>query len=104
MLKMCLVGASGGVRKAGIILDRHPPGAEQKLIRLCGEIPSPLEIPSGCPFHTRCPRFLGDLCVQVKPPWRTVLENGKRYFCHIPVEDLRLIQASQADKGRSLAG
>jgi len=80
------------------------PVAEHKPIRLCGEIPSPLEIPSGCPFHTRCPRFLGDLCIQVKPPWRTVLENGKRYFCHIPVEDLRLIQASQADKGRSLAG
>ncbi|HSQ18065.1 MAG TPA: ABC transporter ATP-binding protein, partial [Anaerolineales bacterium] len=32
---------------------RHP-------LRLSGEIPSPLEIPSGCPFHTRCPRSLGD--------------------------------------------
>jgi peptide/nickel transport system ATP-binding protein len=75
------------------------PTVGQKPIRLSGEIPSPLEIPSGCPFHTRCPRFLGDLCVRETPPWRTVPENGKRYFCHIPVENLRLLQASPLERG-----
>ena len=80
------------------------PVAGQKPIRLSGEIPSPLEIPSGCPFHTRCPRTLGNLCVQETPPWRTVPENGKSYFCHIPVEDLRLVQASPVNIGRSMAG
>ena len=79
------------------------PVSEQKPIQLSGEIPSPLEIPSGCPFHTRCHRFLGDLCIQETPPWRTVPENGKRYFCHIPVEDLRLIQDSLVDMERSQA-
>lgn len=73
-------------------------------LRLSGEIPSPLAIPSGCPFHTRCPRALGDRCVNETPPWRTVPENGKRYFCHIPVEDLRTIQSSPGELGRSQAG
>lgn len=68
------------------------PLAEQKQIRLQGEIPSPINVPSGCPFHTRCPRFLGELCVQETPPWRVDESTGKRYFCHIPVEELRASQ------------
>jgi peptide/nickel transport system ATP-binding protein len=64
------------------------PEAQQEQIRLEGEIPSPTDIPSGCPFHTRCPRFLGDICVEEVPPWRAHESSGKRYFCHIPVEDL----------------
>lgn len=64
------------------------PQAEQEQIRLEGDIPSPTDIPSGCPFHTRCPRFLGDICVEEVPPWRVHEDSGKRYFCHIPVEDL----------------
>jgi peptide/nickel transport system ATP-binding protein len=68
------------------------PGAEQKQIRLTGEIPSPTDIPSGCPFHTRCPRFLGDICVQQTPPWREDEATGKRYFCHIPADELRANQ------------
>jgi peptide/nickel transport system ATP-binding protein len=64
------------------------PRAEQEQIRLEGDIPSPTDIPSGCPFHTRCPRFLGDICVEETPPWRVDENSGKRYFCHIPVEDL----------------
>ncbi|RPI33018.1 MAG: ABC transporter ATP-binding protein [Chloroflexota bacterium] len=68
------------------------PGARQMRIRLEGEIPSPANIPSGCPFHTRCPRFLGDICVEETPPWRVDERTGKRYFCHIPVDDLLAAQ------------
>jgi peptide/nickel transport system ATP-binding protein len=68
------------------------PQAEQEHIRLEGEIPSPTNVPSGCPFHTRCPRFLGDICVQEVPPWRVDERTGKRYFCHIPVGDLLEVQ------------
>jgi peptide/nickel transport system ATP-binding protein len=64
------------------------PQAEQEHIRLEGEIPSPTDVPSGCPFHTRCPRFLGDICVEEVPPWRVEERTGKRFFCHIPVGDL----------------
>lgn len=61
-------------------------------LRLKGEIPSPTHIPSGCPFHTRCPRFLGDICVEQTPPWREDPATGKRYLCHIPVEALKAMQ------------
>jgi peptide/nickel transport system ATP-binding protein len=64
------------------------PDAEQREIELSGDVPSPSNKPSGCPFHTRCPRFLGDLCAQQRPPWREEKESGKRYFCHIPWDDL----------------
>jgi peptide/nickel transport system ATP-binding protein len=68
------------------------PETGQKALRLEGEIPSPVDIPTGCPFHTRCPRFLGEICVQQTPPWQTVQSSGKRYFCHIPEDELREVQ------------
>jgi peptide/nickel transport system ATP-binding protein len=64
------------------------PKASQERVRLKGEIPSPLEPPSGCPFHTRCPRYLGQVCVEQTPPWQED-ETGTRIFCHIPLSDLR---------------
>lgn len=67
------------------------PFVEQKRIRLEGELPSAIDLPSGCPFHTRCPRFLGDICAQQTPPWRETAD-GKRIFCHIPVDELIQIQ------------
>ena len=68
------------------------PQATQKQIRLEGEIPSPIEMPSGCPFHTRCPRYLGDICAEEEPPWQIVPDTGKRYYCHIAPEELRPVQ------------
>lgn len=67
------------------------PFVDQKQIRLEGELPSPVDLPTGCPFHTRCPRFLGDICVQQTPLWRE-MRDGKRIFCHIPEEELIRIQ------------
>jgi peptide/nickel transport system ATP-binding protein len=60
-------------------------------IRLEGNIPSPADVPTGCPFHSRCPRFLGAICVNEKPPWQSGA-NGQRIRCHIPLEDLRRMQ------------
>jgi peptide/nickel transport system ATP-binding protein len=68
------------------------PDGRKEQINLEGDIPSPIQIPSGCPFHTRCPRFLGQICVQETPPWRTDPATGKRYFCHIPVDELHSLQ------------
>lgn len=64
------------------------PDAEKRTVRLEGEIPGPSERPTGCPFHTRCPRFLGDICMDERPPWREDEATGKRYFCHIPWDEL----------------
>jgi len=63
------------------------PSIQQGRIRLKGDIPSSVDTPSGCPFHTRCPRFLGDICVNKKPAWQ-LDANGNRFYCHISVEEL----------------
>jgi peptide/nickel transport system ATP-binding protein len=66
-------------------------GTERERIRLQGEIPSAAEPPNGCVFHTRCPRFLGAICVEQEPPLEEV-EPGHFMRCHIPVDELREIQ------------
>ena len=72
------------------------PGAEQKHIRLEGSVPSALNPPSGCPFHTRCPRRTmladgGKICETEVPPWRYNTDEH-RIFCHIPLEELRMVE------------
>lgn len=69
------------------------PTAKQKHIRLSGSVPSAIDPPSGCRFHTRCPRRSllpdgGKICEQEIPPWRE-LDNGHRIFCHLAEETLR---------------
>ena len=63
-------------------------------IRLEGDIPSAASPPTGCVFHTRCPRFLGDICVEQEPPLVEV-EDGHQMRCHIPIEELRVLQAKE---------
>ncbi len=72
------------------------PQTQRERIHLEGEIPSPSNIPSGCRFHTRCPRFLGAICVNQEPPWQ-VGENGHRIYCHIPLAELRTVQRPAFD-------
>ena len=61
-------------------------------IRLEGSVPSPLDPPSGCPFHTRCPRKIGDVCETETPPWQDA-GDGHGIFCHIPIDELAREQA-----------
>ena len=68
------------------------PAAERSHVRLEGEVPSAVEVPSGCPFHTRCPRYLGDICRDQPPPWRETTDDHDIY-CHIPLDELRAEQA-----------
>jgi peptide/nickel transport system ATP-binding protein len=67
------------------------PAAQPGQIRLSGEIPSAIDVPAGCPFHTRCPRYLGDICRDQAPPWQETPE-GKRIFCHITLDELAATQ------------
>lgn len=55
-------------------------------IRLQGEIPSALNPPTGCPFHTRCPRKLGPICETTTPPPETL--DNHTIACHIPRNQL----------------
>ncbi len=72
-------------------LDFDNPGAR---IPLGGPVPSLSDPPSGCRFHTRCHRSLGDLCVAQVPPWREVAP-GHSYLCHIEPAELRELQLAQ---------
>ena len=73
------------------------PDAKQKEIRLSGNVPSALNPPSGCRFHTRCPRRAemlpdgGKICEKEIPPWRTS-DKGHRILCHIPLEELEKVE------------
>jgi peptide/nickel transport system ATP-binding protein len=74
------------------------PRVAQKHIRLSGSVPSALNPPSGCHFHTRCPRKYGKICEKEAPPWQDVAP-GHRIFCHIPLDELRKVEAVVTVKG-----
>jgi peptide/nickel transport system ATP-binding protein len=66
-------------------------GQTHERVRLQGEIPSAINPPSGCVFHTRCPRKLGAICEQQEPP---LLPSGPGHEirCHIPAAELAILQ------------
>ena len=57
------------------------PHVKMNRVPLKGDIPSPVNPPSGCPFHTRCPKCT-DICAYVKPVYKEV-ENGHFCACHL---------------------
>ena len=61
---------------------------EKEEIILEGELPSPLNPPPGCPFSTRCPRKIGDICDKELPPKR-VFDDGHEIHCHLSPEILK---------------
>ncbi len=66
-------------------------GKQPSRIRLEGEIPSASNPPSGCVFHTRCPRKLGAICEEKEPPF-VEEEAGHSLRCHIPLAELAKLQ------------
>lgn len=87
------VPVEAGSRDAIFANPRHPytqallsatpvadPFREKKRIVLSGELPSPMNPPSGCTFHPRC-RYRGDVCSSTKPEIRQVGES--LVACHM---------------------
>ena len=56
------------------------PNQRRQRVKLEGELPSPLNIPSGCAFHPRCP-IAEPFCSQEKPELREV--EGRLVSCHL---------------------
>jgi peptide/nickel transport system ATP-binding protein len=61
------------------------PGAAKKRIILKGDVPSPINPPPGCRFHTRCP-YAFDRCSKEEPQLREVL-SGHFAACHLRDDD-----------------
>lgn len=57
------------------------PDAKRERIILQGDLPSPANPPSGCPFHTRCPVAM-DVCSQQVPEWKEIKPNHT-VACHL---------------------
>jgi peptide/nickel transport system ATP-binding protein len=57
------------------------PGAARERIILKGDVPSPINPPKGCRFHTRCP-YAFDRCRSEEPPLRPT-EHGHLAACHL---------------------
>ena len=111
--KEMLAGLSGRVMEVGpaetVFAGPHHPytealfsavpsldGQRPDRIRLQGEIPSAADPPSGCVFHTRCPRRLPTgICESTEPPLIEG-EPGHQIRCHIPVAELRIIQRNES--------
>ena len=55
-----------------------------KRIVLEGDVPSPVNPPSGCPFHPRCPKAQ-DICKSKIPPLKKYKTNGNEHYasCHL---------------------
>ena len=68
-------------------------GGGRERIKLAGDIPSAASPPSGCVFHTRCHRKVGEICELEEPPLVEV-ENGHLMRCHIPIDELRRLQTA----------
>jgi peptide/nickel transport system ATP-binding protein len=71
-------------------------GQRRERIRLSGEIPSAINPPSGCVFHTRCPRKLGAIC-ESQEPALIEADSGHHIRCHIPVAELGSVEVKQAE-------
>ncbi|MDQ2650881.1 MAG: ABC transporter ATP-binding protein [Actinomycetota bacterium] len=105
--KLCEVGPPDDVYRA----PRHPytaallqsiPVADPTVRpstegALSGDLPSPLDPPSGCRFRTRCPRAT-DRCA-IEEPLMQVMGDGHHVACHHPLDP-----AEAADVGHAVIG
>jgi peptide/nickel transport system ATP-binding protein len=102
--KMCEIGAPDDLYArpthpyTAALLSAIPiPDPEIELLpeqHVGGELPSPIDPPSGCRFRTRCPRA-EELCAQVEPQMQPVADGGNHFVaCHFPLQPVEPVETS----------
>jgi oligopeptide transport system ATP-binding protein len=82
--------------------DPRESAARERIV-LEGDVPSPINPPSGCRFHPRC-RYATDVCKQLEPPL-TDYGNGHLAACHHPLNvDQETLARASVDRRRTPAG
>ncbi|WP_183665351.1 dipeptide ABC transporter ATP-binding protein [Phyllobacterium trifolii] len=83
-------GGTHPYTEALISAIRSPNPDEKRRVRvhLTGDTPSPINVPAGCRFATRCHRKVGAACDSVPPPLRKMSDTHE-IACHIDAAELR---------------
>jgi peptide/nickel transport system ATP-binding protein len=83
------------------VVSEAEEAAKPEKIESTGEIPSPVNVPSGCSFHTRCPHVM-DICRQVDP---VMVDTGSGHTarCHLFEQPAELVAPSLAEHRETIA-
>jgi oligopeptide/dipeptide ABC transporter ATP-binding protein len=84
---------TGALLSAVPIPDPDLAAAKRRII-LEGDVPSPIDPPSGCRFHPRCPNAQFPRCKD-EEPLLSPHHPGQEAACHFPLEDRAIMQVSE---------
>lgn len=62
-------------------------GRQRKRILLTGDVPSPIDLPTGCRFHPRCVNCM-DICKEIEPDLCSTNNTGHMVACHLYKQEM----------------
>ncbi len=89
---------------ASMVADPERARSSHRVV-LTGDVPSPINPPSGCRFHTRCPKAQA-ICSVEEPPLQVKADDppGHVTACHFPVQPGEMLAGAAAELHQAAAG